>query len=182
VETNGQLLGSLANGTPAGDSGPQRDPAERLGTRRKVRAKRPRSKNGGQVQHHGPGDDVPGSAAGTLPARRSVIPEGFIERARTVELDGEFASKYPGIWDCMTRQLQTNGDKRAPGELKLWADGAVFVVSLVLPEEGASMTVNCPDLTNALSALECTLWDENPPWRKASKYAVKKKLGKPKKG
>lgn len=182
MEANSELRGPVANGNPAGDGAALHDPAERLGGRRKVSVKRPGRSHGREVPDDGANDDVPYSPAGAPSPGRSVIPEGFAECVRTVELDGEFSSKYPGLWDCLTKQQQSNGDKRAPGELRLFADGAVFVVSLTLPEEGASMAVTCPNLTDSLSALEEALWSENPPWRKASKYAIKKKLGKPKKG
>lgn len=102
--------------------------------------------------------------------------------ASAVEFDREFARRYPRLWVCLTAGKRVRSDKpRAPGELAVRQDGAVWVITLTMPEELYSLQAESPLLTDVFASLEARLTLEPIPWRKASKYAKRRQLSPDKK-
>jgi len=100
----------------------------------------------------------------------------------SVELDRGFANAYPRLWTCLTAGKRARSDKpRAPGELAIRQDGAVWVVVLTMPEELYSLAAETPMLGDVFASLERRLALEPIPWRKASKYAKRRQLSPDKK-
>jgi len=126
--------------------------------------------------------DRPCDSGGVFPPDLAHLLPTAGNEAACVELDKYFANAYPRLWVCLTAGKRARSEKpRAPGELAIKQDGAVWVITLTMPEELYSLQAETPLVSDVFASLERRLTLEPIPWRKASKYAKRKQLSPDKK-
>jgi hypothetical protein len=112
---------------------------------------------------------------------RELVASFGLEESRSVASDVAAMEKWPMLWACMSCQKDRQGDPRAPGELRIEAQGQSFITKLILPEEGIEVHAAGEYLSDAFDAIEGSLCVRPVPWRKCSQYALKKRANRKKK-
>jgi hypothetical protein len=105
-----------------------------------------------------------------------LLPGAESELSRSPGIDFRFVQLYPNLWVTLYSPKTRRGDPRANGELAIKCDGAVWVITLTMPEEELTLQAESPELSDIFSALEGRLTTRPIPWRKAGRYVKKKQL------
>jgi hypothetical protein len=165
--SNGQATGDVLGGDSAVATPPREldlgsdDPSPGLGTARDGgRKPRPRE--------HNPGVDE-------LERLSALVAEFGGSDARQVQTDVDAMENWPMLWSCLTCCKTTSGSDRCPGEVRIEAQGSLWTVSLIMPEEERQIRCCAEMLSGALDALEGALCSRPVPWVPCSKYAAKKR-------
>lgn len=137
----------------------------------------------------GTADQVGASRDVQKPPRKSDSVRGVDERerltqliqsfgdtdARAVQTDVEAMENWPCLWSCMTCTKTVEGKDRCPGEVRIEAQGSLWTVSLIMPEEERQIRCCSETLSGAMDTLEGALCSRPVPWVPCSKYAAKKR-------
>lgn len=113
-------------------------------------------------------------------ALADLLPVAADELVRTPPVDSDFAKRFPRLWTCLYAFKTRDGHPRSPGSLTIRADGAVWTVSLAMPQEGLTISAESDTLTHLMSALEARLGAGKVAWREASSYVTRRAKKTPK--